>query len=254
MTLDTTSPTTTAEPAFHSDDPPEVSEYRTMSALAIVALVFGLASPLCFWAPLLIGVPLFGAALAIVALRRIAASDGALAGRTLALTALALCLVSATASISHDRVTRYLRSNQAEEMARHWLGLLLAGKTQEAFQLTVDGTRPQAPPGPGMPPPTETPLETFTKHPLVKAISAAGAASDVRFGGMLSYSPMSAGQMVIQQQYSITPAGEPGSQTGSPIQVILNVQRSRLPGEKGLRWLIMSFRDANAPAEATPGA
>lgn len=254
MTLNTTPPITSHTPAFHSDDPPEVSEYRTMSALAIVALVFGLASPLCFWNPLLLGIPLFGAALAIVAVQRIAASDGALAGRGLALIALALCLVSATASISHNRVTRQLRSNQAEEMARQWLGLLLAGKTQEAFQLTVEGTRPPASPGPGMPPPTETPLETFTKHPLVKAISAAGTASDVRFGGMLSYSPMSSGQMVIEQQYSITPAGEAGSRTDSRIQVILNVQRSRLAGEKGLRWLILSFRDANSPAEPTPGA
>jgi hypothetical protein len=253
MTLDTTTPTAARTAAFHSDDPPEVSEYRTMSALAIVAFVFGLASPLCFWAPLLMAIPLFGAAFAIVALRRIAASEGALAGRGLALVALALCLVSATASISHDRVTRHLRSNQAEKVARRWIGLLLAGKAQEAFQLTVDGTRPPSPPAPGMPPPTETPLETFTKHPLVKSINAAGAAAEVRFDGMSAYSPLSSSQMVVQQEYSITPAGEAGSQTGSPINIILNVQRSRLAGESGLRWLILSFRDANAAADAGPG-
>jgi hypothetical protein len=254
MTLDTTSPATIAGPAFHSDDPPEVSEYRTMSALAIVAFVFGLASPLCFWAPLLMGIPLFGAALAIVALRRIAASDGAMAGRGLALVALAICLVSATASISHDRVTRHLRSNHAEELARRWIGLLLAGKTQEAFQLTVDGTRPSAPPGPGMPPPTETPLESFTKNPLVQSLNSAGSDADVQFDGMLSYSPISSGQMVLQQKYSITQNAATGSQSGSPIEVILSVQRSRLAGEKSLRWLIYSFRNANAPAEPAPGA
>jgi hypothetical protein len=254
MTFDTTTTITDEEAAFHSDDPPEVSEYRTMSALAIVAFVFGLASPLCFWAPLLMGIPLFGAAMAIIAVRRIAASEGGLAGRGLALVALALCLVSATAAISHDRVTRYLRSNQAEEMARRWIGLLLAERTQEAFQLTVDGLRPPAPPGPGMPPPTETPLETFTKNPVVQALSAAGPASDVRFDGMLSYSPMSSGQLILQQRYSITPSAATGSQSGSSIEVILSVQRSRLAGEKGLRWLIYSFRDANAPAEPVPGA
>jgi hypothetical protein len=252
MTLDTTSPTTTRA-AFHSDDPPEVSDYRTMSALAIVALVFGLLSPLCFWAPLLIGIPIFGAALAIVALRRIAASDGALAGRGLALVALAICLVSATASLSYDRVTRHLRSNQAEELARRWIGLLLAGKTQEAFQLTVEGTRPPSPPAPGMPPPTETPLDTFTKVPLVQSLATAGAASDVRFDGMLAYSPMSGEQMIVQQQYSIMPAAATSSQSASPINLILNVQRSRFAGERGLRWLILSYRDANAPPDDGSG-
>jgi hypothetical protein len=250
MTIETTSPATTHTPAFHSDDPPEISEYHTMSALAIVALVFGLASPLCFWAPLLMGIPVFGAALAIVSLRRIAAGDGALVGRGLALVALALCLASACASISFDRVTRYLRSNQAEVVARQWIGLLLAGKSQEAFNLTVDGTRPPAPPAPGMPPPTETPLESFTKNPLVQALVAAGADSEVRFDELLSFTPMSSGQMVVEQEYSITPAT--GSPSGTPIKVSLDVHRSRRAGEKALSWLILSFRDANARAETTP--
>ena len=221
-----------------------------MSALAIVAFIFGLASPLCFWAPLLMGIPVFGAALAVVALRRIAAGDGALIGRGLALVALALCLASATASISYDRVTRYLRSNQAEVVARQWIGLLLAGKSQEAFNLTVDGTRPPAPPAPGMPAPTETPLESFRKNPLVQALAAAGADSKVQFEELSSFAPMSAGQMVVQQEYSITPSA--GSPSGTPIKVILNVQRSRRPAEKALSWLILSFRDANASAETAP--
>jgi hypothetical protein len=196
---------------------------------------------------------LVGAALAIIALRRIAVSDGALTGQGVALTALALCLASAAASISHDRVTRHLRSNQAEELARHWIELLLAGRTQAAFELTVSGTRPPAPPGPGEPTPKETPIEAFTKAPIVQALVAAGPDSTFRFERTLSYSPLSTGQVVIEQEYSVNPGASANSQPPSPIRVALNLQRSRLAGEENLHWLVLSFRDANAPTEPAPG-
>ena len=224
-----------------------------MSALAIVALIFGLAAPLCFWAPLLLVIPLVGAGLSLVALRRITASDGALTGRVVALAALALCLASATASISHDRVTRHLRSNQAEVVARHWISLLLNGKTQVAFGLTVDGSRPPSPTPPGEPPPKESPFEAFTKAPIVQALVAAGPDSTVRFERMSSYSPLSPGQAVVEQEYSISPGASTNSQPPSNIRVAINLQRSRLAGEMNLHWLVVSFRDANAPVEPGPG-
>jgi hypothetical protein len=253
MTLETTTRSSTESPAFHSDDPAEVSEYRTISALAIVALVFGLAAPLCFWAPFLMVIPLVGAGLSIVALRRIAASDGALTGRGVALAALALCLASATASISHDRVTRHLRSNQAEVLARQWIDLLLNGRTQAAFALTVDGSRPPAPPGPGEPPPKETPFETFTKNPVVKALVGAGPDSNVRFERISSYRPLSSRQVVVQQEYSIVPAASKNSQASNPVGVVLDLQRSSLAGEKNLHWLVLSFRDSNTPPNPALG-
>jgi hypothetical protein len=253
MMPEVTTSSTATEPAFHSDEPPEVSEYRTMSALAIVALIFGLAAPLCFWAPLLMVIPLVGTALAIIALRRIAVSDGALTGQGVAFAALALCLASAAASISHDRVTRYLRANQAEELARQWIGLLTAGRTQAAFDLTVEGSRPPVPPGPGEPPPKEAPIEAFTKAPIVQALVAAGPDSTVRFERTSSYSPLSSGQVVVEQEYSVNPSAATNSPPASPVRVALHLQRSRLAGEVNLHWLILSFRDANAPAELDPG-
>jgi hypothetical protein len=253
MTLDTTTSSPAHLPAFHTDDPPEVSEYRTMSALAIVGLVFGLAAPLCFVSPLLMVIPLFGAAVSIVALRRIAASGGSLAGRGAALAALALCVASIAASLSYDRVTRYLRSNQAEQLARQWIGLLLAGNLEQAFHLTVNGVRQPSPPPPGEPVPKETPFETFTKHPLVQTVSTAGAASEVRFNGMQSYTPLGSRQVRVLQEFSIKPAASAGSPPGDPIRIILDLQRSHLAGEKTFRWLVLSFQDANAPAEAKPG-
>ena len=40
-----TSPTVTS-PAFHANDPEQTTDYRTLSVLAIISLVFGLAAPL----------------------------------------------------------------------------------------------------------------------------------------------------------------------------------------------------------------
>jgi hypothetical protein len=254
MTLDTTTPPTARTPAFHADDPAEVSEYRTLSALAIVALIFGLAAPLCFWAPLLMAIPVVGAALSIIALRRIAGSDGALTGQGAAFTALALCLASAAASISYDRVTRHLRSNQAEVVARQWIELLITGRRQAAFDLTVDAARPPAPPAPGEPAPKETPIEAFTKSPIVQTLIAAGPDSTVRFERMSSYRSLSPGQVVVEQEYWIDPSATTNSRPAGPVRVVLALQRSRLAGERDMHWLVASFRDANAQAEPEPGA
>jgi hypothetical protein len=250
-TITTTAPA--HSPAFHSDDQPEVSEYRTISALAIVALVFGLAAPFCFWAPFLMVIPLVGAGLAIVALRRIDESGGTLMGRGVALSVLALSLASATASISHDRVTRHLRSNQAEVLARQWINLLLNGRTQVAFGLTVDGARPPAPPAPGEPPPKESPLQRFTKDPVVTALVAAGPDSTIRFERTSSYTPLSSHQVVVEQEYSVAPAAVHGSQPSQPVGVVLDLQRSHLAGEKSLHWLVLSFRGSNTPANPPLG-
>jgi len=56
----------------------------------------------------------------------------------------------------------------------------------------------------------------------------------------------------MEQEFSITPAAAADSQPGNSIKAILQLQRSRLAGERNLRWLILSFHDANAPAEEGP--
>ncbi len=54
--------------------------YRTMSVLSIVGLVLGVAAPLAMFAPLLFAIPIAGAAVSLLALRRIALSEGRLSG------------------------------------------------------------------------------------------------------------------------------------------------------------------------------
>src|SRR6476620_3954579 len=109
-----TSTTTTPSPVFHGDDPEQTTEYRTLSVLAIISLVMGLAAPLAVAAPFLLAIPLFGIAVSLVALRRIAVSGGVLAGRWAATLGLVLCVASAVLPISHDMIQRAIRVHQAE--------------------------------------------------------------------------------------------------------------------------------------------
>ncbi len=236
-----------AEPAFHADDTLEVADYRTVSALAIVSLLFGLASPLCIAWPLFMAIALVGAALSAIAIARIDASDGALAGRWAATAGLVLCVLSGTGAVSHDLVMRTIRSSQAEAFGGEWIELLLAGNTEEAFQLTVAANRHLPPREPGTPAPTETPYDHFLESPIVTELTAAGGDFDIRLEETLSYERQPRRQFVIQQKFNVVPRGEAAEQKRN--EVVLTLQRSRLAGERLSRWLVVSYaRDSTDPA------
>ena len=241
-----------AEPAFHADDLEQVAEYRTVSALAIVSFVLGLASPLCFAAPLFLAIPLFGAAVSIVALRRIAVSDGALAGRLAAAAGLVLCVGCGAALISRDVVMRTIRVRQAEEFGRNWLALVTSGQTEPAFQLTSEASRPQAPPEPGMPAATTTPYDDFLKQPVIQALAMNGAGSNVRYAETLLYESPASRQFVIRQRFLVSPADAvTRKKESSPQNVVLTLQRSRERGQRNSRWIVASAEDPTASSDTS---
>ena len=166
-----------------------LASYRAPSIVAILALLFGLASPLALVAPLLMVLPLVGAVLALVALGRVAASEGQLVGRGAALWGLALSVVFALASPVRERCTAHWFSQQAQPLAERWLQLLVAGDTNSAFHLTTAAERPVAPdPRPGMPEPEVTPLEQFEQTPTIEQLANLGEAN-VRLVEELGYQP-----------------------------------------------------------------
>ncbi len=238
-------------PAFHDDDPEQVVEYRTFSVLAIIGLILGLASPLCFGAVLLMVIPLVGIAVAILALRQIAASDGALAGRWAAVTGLILCVVFVLAPVTRVLVLRAMRTRQADQFAREWIDLMLNGKTDRGFRLTLDSTRPPRSPESGEPPPKITPYEAFKELPVAKALVAAGADAEIRPKGNVSYDSKSFYQVYVRQQYEIAPKSATGGDA-HPVELSLLVERAKLPGEERARWLVLSLEDANKPAPTGP--
>src|SRR5437868_3205852 len=124
---------------FHSDEPDEAAEYRSLSVLALTSLIFGLASPLSFGMPLLIVIPLFGIAVSILALHRITASDGTLTGNWMAIVGLFLCIAFVVAPFSRDFALRTIRVHEAQRFGHNWIETLAAGHPDQAFHLTVDG-------------------------------------------------------------------------------------------------------------------
>jgi hypothetical protein len=238
---------TRVSPAFHADDPEETTEYRSLSVTALVALLFGLASPLCFGHILLFLIPLVGIVLSLLALRQIAASDGALAGRGAALAGLVLCIGFGVAPFTRALVLRTTRTSQAEAFGRRWMESLAAGETEHAFRLTVDSTRRSPPIEPGMPEPKKSPYELFLDLSVVQALTTAGKDADIRFAGTTEYKAPKFNSVMVRQKYQIVPKAAGDAQ---PIEAILTLQRAKLPSEGRMRWLVVSLTDANQPAEA----
>jgi hypothetical protein len=242
---------------FHADDVESLDNYRSLSVLALVTLVVGLASPLAFTAPIALAIPLLGIALALVALRRIATSEGLLAGRGLAIIGLAFSIASLLAVLSFGQATRFLLVRQAEEFARGWLETVLSGDTRRAFSLTTRGAQPDLPvdqPGTAQ----QNPYDGFMDHPAIKQLLEVGPRGSVQLESTTSYDRRAHGQCWINQRYLVSPAsGSTSKQVGqparTPFHVELLLQRGRLPNESQSRWLVVSYQDADSSHHSSTG-
>jgi len=124
---------------YHDLESP-AGAYHSVSALAVIALVIGLLSPLAFAHELLWSLPLAGIALAVVAIVRIDRSDGMLVGRWAAVFGLAISLFCAAGAITQATTRRLWLAYRADRMTERFVELLREGKSREAHQLW---TRPQ---------------------------------------------------------------------------------------------------------------
>jgi hypothetical protein len=239
-------------PAFHSDEPEQIGDYRTFSALAIISLIFGIISPVALAGPFLLAIPLFGIGIALLALRRIAVSGGVLTGSSAAMIGLVLCVASLFAPFSRDLTFRLIRLNEAQAFGRNWIALVVSGRLEQAFHLTIDGIRPPprpepgAPPRPGSPPspPQKTPYQTFLEQPVIKALAAAGATAEIHPGSVLTYDPQSYRRITIRQLFAVGPASAAPSAASQTVQAIVSLQRGQMPGEAMSRWIVSGCEDA----------
>ncbi len=247
MTVESHHTLTPHNSSFHAEDIDQVENYRTMSKLAIVSLLCGLAAPVCFLAPLLFSVPIFGAVLSIAALRHIANNEGRLAGRAAATCGLALCIAAMLASISHTTVTKHLRTKQAAEFGQQWISLLLAGKTEGAFRLTVNGTQPAPQLPPGESPVRQTsPYEQFTKNALIETLVAAGEAAAIHPQRTLAYESQPRGQCIVVQEFQVAPQNSPPSEDKASraiSAVVLTLVRSPTDPRRAPQWLVRDFQN-----------
>ncbi len=226
----------------------ESADYHSLSVLAIISLVIGIAAPLCLLAPLLWAVPLFGVAVALVALRHIASSDGVLVGRVAAVVGLALCVGAMAAAATRTWSVEYLRTRQAAATGSRWIELLQTGRIPQAYGLTVgEGEAPSRRGRDGEVEPVVDPVAEFTAKPAVAALVSAGDQARVRFERNLSYEPGPSGLCTIEQRYVVAPSGDQAGQP--PIAIRLKLQRGYVSGEPQLQWLIRTCEfDDSAPA------
>ncbi len=198
-------------------------------------------------------VPLFGAALALVAIRHIALSDGVVVGRGAALVGLALCVASFAAAASRTWSVEYLRTKQAAATGTRWVELLCTGHMLQAYNMTIQSIEPanrHEQEGPAEN--SLDPVAEFAANPAVEALLDVGASAKVQFAGNLSYAPSSGGLCVIEQRYVVTPSGDRADHT--PIAVKLRIQRGYRPGVPLLQWLVASYqRDDQADAASPAG-
>lgn len=120
--------------------PTELSEigYRPFSVTAALAIVLAVAGGLAFTSNYLIWIPWAAIACALVALRSIHNAGGELAGRKVALLALFLGALLATASTTRSLTRVWWLEARAQRAGEHWFDLLSEGRLYEAYQLTVE--------------------------------------------------------------------------------------------------------------------
>ena len=171
----------------NSYDADEWGQYRSLSTLAVIALVLGLCSIVAFASPLMLVVPLAAVAASLLALRGISASEGGLSGATLARLGLALAILFSVASFARVKVRDVILQRQAERVARQWLALAAQGRSEAMRDLmSRDAVEKfSAPAETGQPAPSFfdgiLASALMRQDPLVLGLSELGKSGDVRF-------------------------------------------------------------------------
>ena len=136
---------TNPQPTLAGTEDVELADYRAVSPLAVVTLLVGMISIITLWQPLLLVVPLATAALALLSLRQISHSEGALVGRIPAILGLALALLFGSMAIANTVARERVVVRQARTFAEDWLQLVQDGELQRAHQLKLKADERQLP-------------------------------------------------------------------------------------------------------------
>jgi hypothetical protein len=231
----------------------EDAAYRTMSSLSIVGLVLGLAAPLTMFAPLLMVIPIAGVAVALLAIRRIALSEGTLIGRTAALIGLALSIASISAAFTRTELTQVILSRQARATAREWFDHLQAGQADQALLLmslsrqSPPSTEPGEAPG-GEPKAAPTPLESLRADPVAHFLLDHAAGAPVEFVRDTSLELFPSGEAQIQQEYSVGVPSETRDAPTTSVELVL--QRSRGSNAAPSEWLVSAAKSDDLAVHA----
>lgn len=217
------------------------ARYRSVSVPAIVGFLLGVASPVVFVSRLMVVVPLFGAAVSLVALAKISSRPAQVVGRWLAVVGLSLSIGVLSAALTRTWVAETRMAQQAEPVARQFLTHLAENEPQLAFELTTQAKL--AAPTSGDTEGEEdadTPLSTFLDRPLVEELAHVGEGATVRLVKTEAAERISKRQAFVAQQFALTHAGSEGNASSIRVKVTL-LQQGRRVDRTVPAWRVANF-------------
>jgi len=227
----------------------DVARYRPFCGLAIVGLVVGWLSALAILDPLLWFLPVLGVVLSAIALRRIAASDPPLVGRTAAVAGLGLSVAFAVAAPTDFYYSRWTLRQEAREFGLQWFQLLANDEPEKACQLYESPASRQ--------PLDETlwdyyPLGSESRATLESFVTrrAAHALLLLRNGAQVRYYDTDGqwtnnGRDCVAQTFAVTFSSEGETQT---FFVRLTMERSQVEGQRRGFWRVLREEEGFVPA------
>ena len=114
----------------------EIPAYRAISSMAVISLIFGLLSPLCFAAETFLSLAVVAIVLGLLADRKIQRFPDVLTGRGLAQSGITLGLIFGLAAVTTGTVQYYLRKHAAAAFARSYANILQTGQIEDAYWYT----------------------------------------------------------------------------------------------------------------------
>jgi hypothetical protein len=231
-----------SDPLMRSDEKP-LAEYRSVSKLAVAAILCGVASALVLVGPLLLPVALAAIVVSVLALRAIAASEGQLVGRLPALLGLSLAVLFLGWGGSRYVTRQTQLETHARAFCESWLTMMADGQYRHAHQLELP-----------------SPQRIFSEEAQEEYYAGDYEASD-RLQARISQPPMDAfvaeGQDVryrferlakvqtyghtdyVTLQYTI----ERPAERGGPRPMWIQVQRTSIPVSGVPEWMLVSVMD-----------
>lgn len=226
--------------SYVADDVQAVAEYRSVSILAVAALLLGLVSAVALIGTHLLVVNLLAIICAALALVRIARSEGQLIGRNVALAGLALSIGFGAYAYVHYAVFNRLVAREAQQWGLDWCKLVRDGELTLALELQnpptsrrpLDSTLSQHYAGD---PEGQEQLKSFREDPVVEALTSAPEGATLEAGEVEQVVRRGPGQYVVVRQYRLVPASP---SEGEPVVIRLQMNRIRLERLGGNAWFL----------------
>lgn len=219
-----------------------VAEYRPVCGLAIVALVLGVLSFLSMVTPVGWVAALLGAVLGVVSLRRIAASEPLMIGRSLAVAGVLLSVFFGCVGLAQWVTMDRLLTRQAVAFGLDWFEALRHDQPLIAHQLSV-APRMRPAPGSDLLPlykngvHFQEQIKEFVRNPVVRAVLALGEKAEVRPSGVRAYGARQE-TMEIQPVYAVTYSVDGRKKT---FFAALTIRRDQVADTGTFTWQVSDF-------------